>query len=98
MRPCLEKTPGLWTGAILLDAGALPDFSKSPLLENRPKILISVGGEEHEEDRLEKYQQDALQWGVPVEYLIAPTEPHRFVGTAAKLARLEAINHFIFEE
>lgn len=98
MSPCLEKTPGLWKGAILLDAGVLPDFSKSPLLENRPKIFISVGGEEHEEARLQKYQQDALQWGVPVEYLVAPTEPHRFVGTAAKLARLEAINHFIFEE
>jgi hypothetical protein len=44
MSPCLAKTPGLWKGAILLDAGMLPDFSKSPLLENRLKMLISVGG------------------------------------------------------
>jgi hypothetical protein len=98
MSPCLEKSPGLWKGGILLDAGMLPDFSKSPFLQNRPKILISAGGEEHEEDRLKKYQQDALQCGVPVEYLIAPTETHRFVGTAGKLERLQAINHFVFEE
>ncbi len=98
MSPCLEKTPGLWKGAILLDAGALPDFSKSPFLQNRPRILISAGGEEHGEDRLTKYQQEALQSGVAVEYLISPTETHRFVGTAGKLERLQAINHFIFEE
>jgi hypothetical protein len=98
MSQCLEKTPGLWKGAILLNPGALPDFSKAPRFQSRPKIFISAGSEEHEEDHLKQYQQDALQSGALVEYLIAPTETHRFVGTAAKLARLQAINHFIFEE
>lgn len=94
----VEKMPGPWRGLILLNPGKLPDFSKAPLFQPRPKILICAGGEEHEDARFKKYQQDALQWGVSVEVHIAPGETHRFVGKAGKLQRAEAVMRFIFEE
>jgi hypothetical protein len=98
MNPCMEKTPGLWKGVILLNPGLLPDFSKSPRGGSRPKVLISAGGEERRDAAFKKFQEEAQRSGVTVECLIAPTEPHRFVGSAGKLARLQAINHFIFDE
>jgi len=98
MSDLVEKTPGLWRGLVLLNPGQLPDFSKSPRLQARPKILLSAGGDENEEDRFKQYQANALAWGVRVEYIIAADEPHRMIGKAAKLERAEAVEHFIFEE
>jgi predicted esterase len=98
MSQLAEKTPGLWKGMILLNPGKLPDFSQSPQFQPRPKILLSAGGEEHEDAKFKKYQQDALQWGVLVEIHVAPGETHRFVGKAGKLQRAEAVMRFIFEE
>ncbi len=98
MSDFMAKSPGLWAGAILLNPGGLPDFSKSPLFQQRPRILISAGGNEHEEDRLKKYQADALKSGVLVDVIIHPGEGHHLVGNAAQLERTKAMMHFIFEE
>jgi hypothetical protein len=98
MSECLKQTPGLWRGAILLNPSALPDFSQSPLGQRRPRITISAGAAENEEKRLEKYQADALQYGVLVDYTIAPGEGHHFIGNAAQYQRTKAITRFIFEE
>ena len=68
------------------------------MLQQRPKILISAGGEEHEDSRLKKYQQDSLQSGVMVDVVISPDATHFFVGNTAQLERTMAIMHFIFEE
>jgi predicted esterase len=95
---CVTQSPGLWKGIILLNPTQLPDFSKSPPFQSRPKILISAGGEEHEADRLKKYQADALNWGVLVDYVIHPGEPHHLVGNAGELERTKAMMHFVFEE
>ena len=95
---CLKKTPGLWQGAILLNPSALPDFSQSPLGQRRPRLLISAGAEENEEKRFEKYQADALQYGVLVDYTIAPGEGHHLIGKAAQYQRTQAITRLIFEE
>jgi predicted esterase len=95
---CLAKTPGLWQGAILLNPGGLPDFSQSPIGQQRPRIIISAGEEEHEKKRLEKYQTDALRYGVLVDYTIAPGEGHHFIGHASQYQRTKAITRFIFEE
>jgi predicted esterase len=95
---CVVKSPGLWKGLMLLNPTELPDFSKSPPFQSRPKILISTGGEEHQENRIKKYQADALQSGVLVEYLVHPGEGHHLVGNAAQLERTKAMMHFIFEE
>ena len=94
----LTKSPGLWKGGIFLNPGALPDFFKSPMNQSRPRILISVGGDEQEEDRLKKYQAGNLNQGVVVETFIHPGEGHHLVGNAAQLERTRALMHFIFEE
>jgi hypothetical protein len=94
----IAKTPGPWRGLILLNPSMLPDFSKAPLLQPRPKILIVAGGQEREEQRFQKYQQDSLSAGVLVDYLIGAGETHRYVGKTAKRERAEAVEKFIFEE
>jgi hypothetical protein len=98
MDSVLTNSPGLWKGIILLNPGGLPNLSEAPFLQQRPKILISAGGDENEEERLKKYQQDALKSGIMVEYVIHPGEGHHIVGNAAQLVRTEAIMKFIYEE
>jgi hypothetical protein len=98
MGELITKTPGLWNGAIFLNPTALPDFSESPMFQSRPKILISAGSEEHEDDRFKKYQADALNYGAMVDFIIHPGEQHHLVGNAAQLERTKAMMHFIFEE
>jgi hypothetical protein len=98
MDQVLTNSSGLWKGLILLNPSQLPDLSKVPGLRQRPKILISAGSEEHEEDRFKKYQADALNYGGIVEYIIHPGENHHLVGNDAQRERSRAIMHFIFEE
>jgi len=95
----VEKTPGLWKGIILFSPGVLPDFSKSPIFQRRPRILISAGSEEHGDEHFKKYQEDALRSGVLVEVVIHPGETHAFVvAKAAKLERAKAVERLIFEK
>jgi len=94
----VETNTAPWRGLIMLNPSALPDFSKLPVFEARPKILLDAGGEEHEEDRFKKYQKDALNSGVIVEFYTHPGETHRTVGIDAKLQRSQELMHFIFEE
>jgi len=94
----VEANPAPWRGLILLNPGALPDFSKSPRFQLRPKILLDAGGEEHDEARFKQYQTNALNSGVVVEFFTHPGETHRMVGSAAKLERARLLTHFIFEE
>jgi hypothetical protein len=94
----LTDSPGLWKGAVFLNPGGLPDFSKSPPLQSRPEILISAGGDEQEDDRFKRFQAKALKSGVMVDYIIHPGEGHHLVGNAAQLERTRAIMHFMFEE
>jgi hypothetical protein len=98
MSRILEKHPGLWRGAIFLNPGVLPDFSKSPQLQARPRIFLDAGSGEHEEDRFNKYQKDALISGAVVEFFIYPGETHRIVGSAARLERARRVAHFVFAE
>jgi hypothetical protein len=94
----VETNPAPWRGLILLNPSVLPDFSKTPWFESRPKTLLDAGGEEHGEDRFKKFQKDALTFGVVVEFYTHPGETHRMVGTAPKLERAMKLKHFIFEE
>jgi hypothetical protein len=96
---CLADSPSLWRGAIFLNPGGpLPDFSKSSPFQPRPKILISAGGDEHEEYWIKQYQTDALKSGVMVDYVIHPDEGHLLIGNAAHLELIQAISHFVLEE
>jgi hypothetical protein len=94
----VETNSAPWRGLILLNPGALPDFSKLSLFQERPKILLDAGGEEHTEDRFKHYQTNALNSGVVVEYYTYPGETHRTVGTDAKMQRSRELMRFIFEE
>jgi hypothetical protein len=98
MSELMAKKPDQWKGAIFLNPITLPDFSKSPLFQTRPKILISAGSEESETDRFKKYQVDALNQGVMVDFIIHPGEQHHMVGNSAQLERTKAMMHFMFEE
>ena len=98
LNECIEKSPALWRGAILLSPTGLPDFSKSSPFQQRPKILVSTGGEEYGNDRFKQYQEESLKSGVIVESVISPGEGHFFVGNAGQLERTKAMIHFIFEE
>ena len=94
----VETNPAPWRGLILLNPSQLPDFSKLPLFQERPKMLLDAGGEEHEEARFKQYQAKALASGVVVEFYTHPGETHRMVGTGPKLERARELKHFIFEE
>jgi hypothetical protein len=94
----VAEFPGLWTGVILLNPTGLPDFSQSPPFQPRPRMLLSAGGEEGEENRFKRFQADALKSGVLVDYIIHPGEGHHLVGNAAQLGRTTAMMRFISEE
>ena len=94
----VETNPAPWRGFMLLNPSELPDFSKLSLFQPRPKILLDAGGEEHLDDRFIKYQKDALNSGVIVEFYTHPGETHRTVGIDAKLQRSRELMRFIFEE
>jgi len=94
----VATNPAPWRGLILLNPSRLPDFSQSPWFQSRPKILLDAGGEEHQEDHFKRYQKDALNSGVLVEFYTHPGETHRMVGTGPKLERARELKHFIFEE
>jgi hypothetical protein len=97
MSECLARSPGLWQGAIFLNPTQLPDFSKSPPFQSRPKILVSVGSEEFQEGRLKKFQAEALASGALVEVVVHPGEYHHLFGNIAQLERTRAMMRFIFE-
>jgi hypothetical protein len=98
MSEFMTNSPGLWQGAILVNPTGLPDFSNAPAGQRRPRILISAGGEEHEDSRFKEYQVKALNDGVMADVVISPGEGHHFVGNAAQLERAEAMMRFIFKE
>ena len=94
----VEPDPGPWRGLIETGSGQLPDFSDAPRSQLRPKILICFGELLRMGDQLDGYQQDMLPEGALVEYVVSPGETMRYVGEAAKRERIEAMEHFIFEE
>jgi hypothetical protein len=87
-----------WRGIILLNPSQLPDFSQSPRWQPMPKMLLDDGGEQHEEERFKRFQKDALNSGVVVEFYLHSGETHRMVGEAGRLERVQEEMRFIFEE
>lgn len=98
MSSVLTDSLGLWKGVILLNPSGLPDLSKTAMFQQRPRILVSAGAEEHENARFINFQYDLLKSGVMDENIIHPGEGHHIVGNAAELARTKAILYFIFEK
>jgi hypothetical protein len=94
----VEARPALWRGVMLCNPSTLPDFSKAPGFQRRPKLFIDVGGDEHKDDVLKHYQESSLAYGALVEFYIYPGENHQIVSIEAKLERTKHMVHFIFEE
>ena len=95
----ITQSPGLWRGVIYINpAGQFPDFSKVSLLEQRPRIYISAGSLEGEDQYFKRYQEKAIQTGAIVQYVIAPGEAHSFMGNAAQLQRTKDIMRMLFDE
>jgi dienelactone hydrolase len=94
----LTNSPNLWKGVVFLSPTELPDYSHAEGFDRMPKIIISVGGEENYNDRLEKFQSQALNSGVLVENVIHPGEKHYVLSNAALRERNRAFTKFIFEE
>ena len=94
----IEEHPGPWRGVALLNPAGLPDFSKMPLGQTRPRILIDDSSCGNSQERLKSFQQEALNHGVMVDIAIHPDEGHRIMGNDARLERTRTMMHFIFEE
>jgi len=94
----VQTNPAPWKGLILLNPSQLPDFSRAPLFQRRPRMLLDAGGEEHDDDHFKKFQKDSLSFGVVVEFHTHPGETHRMVGALPKLERARELKHFVFEE
>jgi len=94
----VQTNPAPWKGLILLNPSQLPDFSRAPLFQRRPRMLLDAGGEEHDDDHFKKFQKDSLSFGVVVEFHKHPGETHRMVGALPKLERARELKHFVFEE
>jgi len=94
----VETDPAPWRGLIVTGSGQLPDFSDAPRFQLRPKILVCFGELLGQANQLDGYQQDMLPQGALVDYVVSPGETMRYVGVAAKRERIEAMEHFIFEE
>ena len=93
-----QTKPALWRGVILCNPGVLPDFSKLPNYQPRPKIFIDAGGNEHKDDLLKDYQGSTLFNGALVEFYTYPGENHQIVSIDAKIERTKHMMHFVFEE
>jgi hypothetical protein len=98
MTPLITNSPALWKGVLFLNPTGLPDFSSAPPGLPRPRILISAGGLERGDARFKKYQDDALRWGVAVEYITHPGEGHHLVGNVSQVERTKAMVRFIFDD
>lgn len=94
----IVTNPAPWRGVMLINPSVLPDFSKSPWFQMRPKVLLDDGGEQHRENGFRRFQRDGLNYGVVAEYYLHPGETHRFVGSTARLERVREEMRFIFEE
>ncbi len=94
----ITQRPELWKGAIFLNASGLPDFHKLPRSKPAPKILISVGELVGQAEEFKQYQENALGFGVVVEYIEHKGTPKLLQSKPDVLERTQAIIHFVFDD
>ena len=92
------QRPELWKGAIFLNPGRLPDFSKLPGGKPVPKILISVGGLEGRGGELKQVQAGAIKYGMIVDYIEHKGATQLLQSKPDLLERTKAIIHFVFDD
>ena len=94
----IEQHPGLWRGVALIGPTGLPDFSKSPIGQHRPRLLIEESSDGRGPEFYKSFQKEALDQGSLVEVVIHPDEAHHIIGNTARLERTRNLMHFIFED
>ncbi len=92
------QRPELWSGAIFLNPGAVPDLSKLPRNKLVPKILISVGELEGRGEGLKQYQESAIKYGMIVNFVEHKGATQLLQSKSAVLERTQAIVHFVFDD
>jgi hypothetical protein len=90
--------PSLWRGALLLNPTALPELSGLPRGQPGPRMLMSLGELEHGEERMKRYQQEALRYGAPVEFVVHKGATHWLQSKPAVYERTQAMIRFLFDE
>lgn len=90
-----NERPELWKGLILMNPGGLPELEEFPLTQPVPKMLISFGELERQQERLKHYQEEATKRGISVEVVMHKDASHWLQGQAAVLERTKAILRFV---
>ena len=94
---CL-KHPDLYRGVMLLNPGRLIELSALPRGKPAPKILISSGELEGRGPSLMRYQEEAVRYGVAVEYLVHKDGTHWVQSLPAVAERTRAMVRFVFDD
>ncbi len=92
------QRPELWKGAIFLKVSGSPDFSKLPQNKLAPKILISGGEIVGQAEKFKQYQENAVSFGVFVDYIEDKDTPQLLQSKSDVLERTQAIIHFVFDD
>jgi hypothetical protein len=92
------KYRGCCKGMFMLIANELPEAASLTTGKYPPEIFDSAcdvwegGG-----DRLKKYRETAAQYGVRMDYVIAPDTMHDFVSQQSQRSRIRSLLHFVFD-
>ena len=93
------ERPELWKGLLLLSPGALPDLAAFPLSKPVPKMMISYGDQEHREQQIQRYLEDAARRGISVQAILHKGQGHILAQVGeAELDRAEAIIRFVSDD
>lgn len=88
----------LWKGLILLNPGGLPDLAAFPLTRPVPKMLISYGELEGQQERLKRYREEAERRGICVEVVMHRAAGHHLQAQDAVRERTRAILRFVSDQ
>lgn len=93
-----NERPELWKGLILLNPGGLPDLAGFPLTRPVPKMLISYGELEGQQERLKRYREEAQKRGICVEVVMHREAGHHLQAQEAVRERTRALLRFVSDQ
>jgi hypothetical protein len=96
MSKLIEERPELWKGALYLSPTKLLDLSTLPLGGHLPRILVSFGTDEGNEDRIKQFQTNACAQDMAVELIEHTNTGHFLVSIRSVRERTQAMVNFVF--